>query len=77
MSLKQLREKRNLTQAELATLTGISIRTLQSYESKNGRDLNHASLYSLLMFAKVLRCSLMDLIDDPELIKLIHATKIK
>lgn len=77
MSLKLLREKRGLTQAELAKLTETSIRTIQSYESKNGRDLNRASLYNLLMLAKVLRCSLMDLIDDPELIKLINSTKIK
>lgn len=77
LSLKFLREKRGLSQAELAKLTGISVRTIQSYESKNGRNINRASLYILLLFSKVLRCSLIDLIDDPELIKLIHATKIK
>ena len=77
LSLKLLREKRGLTQSELSVLTDISLRTIQSYESKNGRDINHASLYSLLLFSKVLRCSLIDLIDDPELIKLILAAKIK
>ena len=77
MSLKFWREKRGLTQAELSALTDISLRTIQSYESKNGRDINHASLYSLLLFSKFLRCSLIELLDDQELIKLINSIKIK
>jgi transcriptional regulator with XRE-family HTH domain len=77
MSLKSLREKRGLTQEELSILAGVSIRTIQSYESKNGRDVNNASLSTLLALSKSLHCSIIDLLDDPELIKMIRSTKMK
>lgn len=50
------------SQAFLAEKTGISLRTLQQYESK-ARDINKASIQTLWLLARALECPMEDLID--------------
>lgn len=60
--LKIMREKRNVTQQALADAAGISIKTLQDYES--GRyNFNGAAASTVKKIAKALGCSMEELID--------------
>ena len=59
--LKTLRQKRKLTQEHLATLSGVNIRTIRSYE-QGTNELAKAQGETLLMLAKALNCSVEDLI---------------
>lgn len=54
--LKELRQKAGISQAELAKRTGISVRTIQSYE-QNARPLNGISLESAVILADALGLS--------------------
>ncbi|MCM1440025.1 MAG: helix-turn-helix transcriptional regulator [Roseburia sp.] len=67
--LQRQRKKCGLTQKELSEKSGISIRVIQQYEMR-GRDINKASVTTLLAFASVLGCKVEDLleykIDDSE-----------
>ena len=60
-ALKTLRKKRKLTQEQLATLSGVNIRTIRSYE-QGTIDLAKAQGETLLMLAKALNCSVEDLL---------------
>ena len=60
-ALKTLRKKRKLTQEQLATLSGVNIRTIRSYE-QGTNDLAKAQGETLLMLAKALNCSVEDLL---------------
>lgn len=60
-ALKLLRQKRNLTQEQLATLSGVNIRSIRSYE-QGTNELAKAQGETLLMLAKALNCSVEDLI---------------
>ena len=60
-ALKTLRQKRKLTQEQLATLSGVNIRTIRSYE-QGTNELAKAQGETLLMLAKALNCSVEDLI---------------
>ena len=60
-ALKLLRQKCNLTQEQLATLSGVNLRTIRSYE-QGSNDLSKAQGETLLMLAKALNCSVEDLI---------------
>ena len=59
--LRKIREQRNISMEELSILSGVSVRTIRSYEL-NERDINHASAISVLNLAKVLRCNPWDLL---------------
>lgn len=59
--LKYYRLLANLTQAQLADKTGISIRTIQKYESGE-RDIKKASAESVHKLAKALNVTIDDLI---------------
>ena len=59
--LKTLRQKRNLTQEQLATLSGVNIRTIRSYEQGTS-DLAKAQGETLLMLARAINCSVEDLL---------------
>ena len=61
--LKQNREKANMSQTELANKTGISLRTIQSYE-QGQKNLNGAKLVTLLKFCNALDCTLDSIITD-------------
>lgn len=60
-ALKLLRQKRNLTQEQLATLSGVNLRSIRSYE-QGTNELAKAQGETLLMLAKALNCSVEDLI---------------
>lgn len=60
-ALKTLRQKRKLTQEQLATLSGVNVRTIRSYEQKTN-DLAKAQGETLLMLAKALDCSVEELL---------------
>lgn len=61
-NLKRLRKKIGLTQGELAEKSGTSIRSIQMYEQRN-KNINKASVDSIYQIAKVLGCSVEDLIE--------------
>lgn len=59
--IKEFRQMKGLSQRDLSNLTGISIRTLQSYE-QGARDLNKANIETLLALSKALDCKIEDLL---------------
>ncbi|MEE0005908.1 MAG: helix-turn-helix transcriptional regulator [Ruminococcus sp.] len=61
MTLKELRIKKGLTQAELAEQTGLSIRLIQKYE-QNAQDLNRVYAITIYRLAKALDCRYEDLL---------------
>lgn len=68
MSLKDERKKANLSQAELAEKSGVSLRTIQAYEC-TARNIDGCNLHSLIMLCKALDCKLSDIVNDDELRK--------
>jgi transcriptional regulator with XRE-family HTH domain len=50
------------TQAALAKLSGVSLRSIQMYEQRN-KDINKASAESLYRISKVLGCTIEDLLE--------------
>lgn len=61
--LKQIREAAGITQAELAKLTGISVRVIQNYE-QGARLLNGARAITVKHIADALGCRMEDLIEE-------------
>ena len=60
--LARMRKKRNLTQAELATRSGVSLRSIQLYEQRKN-DINKAQYNNLRDIANVLRCEIEDIVE--------------
>ncbi len=60
--LKRIRTLYGCTQAELAKRSGVSLRSIQMYEQRN-KDINKASAESLYRIAKVLGCTIEDLLE--------------
>ncbi len=56
------RQQAKLPQDKLAKLANISVKTIQQYEQCQ-KDINQAPVYTLYKLAKVLHCSLEDLIE--------------
>ena len=61
-TLKHYRERVGLSQAQLATKAGISARTLQDYE-QGRKPLEGARAVTVLTLARILGCTVEDLID--------------
>lgn len=61
-NLKRLRTIYGCSQNELAQLSGVSLRSIQMYEQRQ-KDINHASVSSIRSIAKVLGCTIEDLIE--------------
>ena len=61
-NLKRIRTAYGCTQAELAKRSGVSLRSIQMYEQKN-KDINKASVESVHRMAKVLGCTIEDLME--------------
>ena len=57
-----LRKTSGYKQKELAEKSGVSLRTLQQYETR-GKDINKAASASLMALAKVLGCHTEDLLE--------------
>ena len=63
--LKTIREARSLSQNELAKLSGVSLRSIQLYEQKVN-DIDKAQAQTLYKLARVLGCSIEDILENPE-----------
>lgn len=60
-SLKRYRQYRNLSQSQLASLSGVPVRTIQQYE-QGQKDINHCSAETLNRLSKALYCKMEDLL---------------
>lgn len=60
--LKQIRQKRNLTQKELADLSGVSLRMIQLYEQRQN-DINKAAASVINKLAWVLKCNFYEIME--------------
>ena len=63
IALQKMREKRRLTQAELASMSGVTQQAISKIE--NGERKNPGVL-TLNKLAESLKCSIYDLIEDDE-----------
>ena len=61
-NLKRFRTACGCTQAELAERSGVSLRSIQMYEQRN-KDINKAGAASVHSMAKVLGCTVEDLLE--------------
>jgi len=61
-NLKRIRTAYGCTQAELAQRSNVSLRSIQMYEQRN-KDINKASVDTVYRLAKVLGCTIEDLIE--------------
>ena len=61
-NLKRIRTAYGCTQANLAKMSGVSLRSIQMYEQRN-KDINKANADTLYRISKVLGCSMEDLIE--------------
>lgn len=71
MKLKQMRKSLGLTQRQLADLSGLDIRKIQTYEG-GSRPLSGARLDTLLRISIALECRLEDIIDDESTVQLLR-----
>ena len=62
--LQNARLDAGLSQSQLASATGLNVRTLQCYE-QGAKDLNGAKLATLLKLCLALDCKLGDILTDP------------
>lgn len=61
-NLAYLRRLRGYTQAILSNISGVSLRSIQQYES-GARDIRKASNQTLMMLARALECPIEKLVD--------------
>ena len=61
-NLKRIRTAYGCTQSELAKHSGVSLRSIQMYEQRR-KNINKASAETLYSIAKVLGCTIEDLIE--------------
>ena len=61
-NLKEMREKRGLLQKDLAEKSGVTLRSIQAYE-QGTKDINKASVSTVIALAKALRCDVYDIIN--------------
>lgn len=69
--LQAKRKERGLSQSQLAAASGVNLRTLQKYEIGE-KDLNGAKLSTLLRLCIALECRLIDILNDPETVRLLE-----
>lgn len=60
--LKRMRENIGLTQKELASCSGVSLRTIQQYEQKQ-KNINMAGGETILRLARALSTSMEELLE--------------
>ena len=61
-NLRRIRNTYGLTQAELAEVSGVSLRSIQMYEQRN-KNINKASAETIYALAKALGCPMENLIE--------------
>ncbi|MGN1226995.1 MAG: helix-turn-helix domain-containing protein [Candidatus Cryptobacteroides sp.] len=59
--LKEIRKSSGITQKELSEMSGISLRTIRSYE-QSSRSMDRAEFGRLKMLSQCLRCKISDLL---------------
>ncbi len=62
--LKQIRESRELSQTELAALSGVKLRSIQMYEQRVN-NIDKAQVQTLYKLSRVLGCTVEDLLEQP------------
>ena len=62
--LKKLRESRGLSQAELAKISGVSLRSIQMYEQRV-HDIDKAQAQTVYKLSRVIGCAMEDLLEKP------------
>lgn len=62
--LKKLRESRGLSQAELAKISGVSLRSIQMYEQRVN-DIDKAQAQTIYKLSRVIGCAMEDLLEKP------------
>lgn len=72
--LKEIREKRQMTQSKLAKECNVSLRTIQNYESGN-RNIDNANIEILVDLSNVLECKVSDILTNKELIKKVKTAR--
>lgn len=63
--LKTIRENRGISQAELAKLSGVSLRSIQMYEQKVNH-IDKAQAGTVYKLSRILGCTVEDLLESPE-----------
>lgn len=61
-NLKLYRERANLSQAKLAEISGVSIRMIQKYETRE-KDINKAQALTVFRLAEALKCDITNLLE--------------
>lgn len=61
-NLKHIRMTHNYSQRDLASQSGVSLRSIQMYEQRN-KNINNAKAETIYRLAKVLGCSMEDLLE--------------
>lgn len=62
--LKTIRDNRGLSQSELASQSGVNLRSIQMYEQKVN-NIDKAQGHTLYKLSRVLGCSVEDLLENP------------
>lgn len=62
-NLKRIRLAYGYSQSELSKASGVSLRSIQMYEQRN-KDINKANAETVYRLAKVLGCTMEDLIEN-------------
>lgn len=73
-NLQKIRIKRGLSQDDLAAVSGVPKRRIQTYEQRT-RLIEGARLDVLCSLSKALNCKIEHILDDKELIKQYKAIK--
>lgn len=60
--LKEMRLNKNMSQAQLAMLANISLRTLQEYE-QGRKDIKNAKVLTVLKLSQILDCDIKDILN--------------
>ena len=68
--LKEMRQAKGFSQAQLAEKTGINVRTLQHYE-QGSKIFDNARIDTILKVCIALDCKLEDVIENPEYVELL------
>lgn len=69
--LKEMREKKGLSQQDVADATGLSVRSIQHYE-QGTLSLDSTRIDKIFALALVLDCDVEDILTDPKTIRLIR-----
>ena len=65
MGLKEMRERRGLSQTELATIAGVSARMISKYETGE-RQITRAEVGTVIRLATALKVTVEELINEGE-----------